>query len=735
MRTIALRVFVPLIGFGSLLVGAPLSAADAPPDQKRCVQQESAMAKGTAALEPAQPTATLKRVCGGGHFIGVSYDPEWWPEAQWADDFHRMRDIGFTVVRMGDFSWAAFEPREGEYHFEWLENAVALARREGISVMLATPTAGIPPWLYKKNHDVLGANENGALTYGGRKGASLHSETMRSAAEKLVNEMARRFAGNPAVVGWQISNEPGYPFTNYDKNALEAFRVWLKNRYGSIDKLNQAWWGVFWSNNYNDWNEIQFPTNSAEGGWRSGSRLDYRRFFCDSFLDWIGFEKDILKRQVKDQFIFTNWPDTRWSVDLYRTESLFNITAWDNYSAIPGTTDWHAQFYASSNHDLARCSRADKLFFVAEQGSQAHANSKPKAIRLQTYLGLAHGSQGTLFYEWRPPLGGNEQAYKSVLNIDGSYGPAEQQYRRMTKEFAQIGKEIAGATTESDIAMIYSYDNQWEQGFWRGKTAFEIATSLTNDGYDINFQRLYNGAKALGRNVDVIAANTSKSRYRMVVAPSLQMVSDEEAKQLEEYVAQGGILVLDPASGTRDMESRNRPVLPPGAFAGIAGIKITTTLPMIRTTERYGMVLPSGREAEATKTVEGIELNGAKAITSFKGKGMDGRPAVTINRHGNGFVVYIASITTDRAFYDELFKMLGKQFKIAPLLNVPDGVEVVTRTKGGVDYYFVMNFESKEKVVDLPRPMFELISNEAGVRSVKLSAFEVAVLKQYQNIR
>lgn len=686
----------------------------------------------TSAQEPstAKATVPLERLCSSGHFLGVSYNPEWWPEAQWPDDFHRMREMGFAVVRMGDFSWAAFEPREGEYRFEPLEKAVGLAQKEGLSVLLATPTAGIPPWLYKKNPDVLGANENGALTYGGRKGASLHSDTYKRASEKLIDEMARRFASNPTVLGWQISNEPGYPFTNYDKNALRAFRVWLKNRYGTIDKLNEAWWGIFWSNQYNDWDEIHFPTNSAEGGWRSASRLDYRRFFSDSFIDWIRFEESILKRHVKEQFIFTNWPDTRWSVDLYKTEPLFNVSAWDNYSAIPGTTDWHAQFYASSNHDLARCSRTDKRFFVAEQGSQAHANSDPKAIRLQTYIGLAHGSQGTMFYEWRPPLGGNEQAYKSVLNVDGSYGPAEMQYRRMSKEFAQIGPELAGATTKSDIAMIYSYDNQWEQGFWNGKTAFEIATSLTNEGYDINFQRLYNGVKALGRNVDIIGASAPKAGYRMLVAPSLQMISDAEAKDFENYVTKGGILVLDPASGTRDLASRNRPLLPPGVFAAIAGIKITTTLPMIRTTERYGMVLPTGREATTIKTLEGVELNGAQSIAVFKGNGMEGKPAITINRHGNGYVVYLGSITTDRIFYDELFKTLGKRFKIDPLISVPDGVEVVSRTKNDTNYYFVMNLEAKTKTIHLPKPMHELISNRPTGKSLELSAFEVAVLQQ-----
>jgi len=669
-------------------------------------------------------------VCSNGHFIGVSYDPEWWPEEQWNSDLSRMKEMGITVVRIGDFTWAAFEPREGVYQFDWVDRFIALSKKNGIDVILCTPTAGIPPWLYKKNPDVLGANDKGLFDYGGRKGFAIHSPTMQQAAERMVNEMAKRYASNPTVIGWQISNEPGYPFTNFDKHSLNAFRQWLKNKYGTIDKLNEAWWGIFWSNRYNEWDEIMFPNNSAEGGWRSGSRLDYRQFFSDSFLWWLDMEGKVLRRYVKSQFVFTNWPDTRWSVDIFKTEPLFDITAWDNYSALPGSTDYRAQYYASSNHDLSRCSRKDNLFFVAEQGTQAPTSSIQEGVRLQTYLGLAHGSQGTLFYEWRPPLGGNEQAYKSILHVDGSFGPAEKIFRQMTREMKLVGKQLANATTESDLAMIYSYNNQWEQGFWNGKTAFEIGTSLTNEGYDINFQRYYNGMKMLGRNVDVISPESNKSKYQMIVAPGLQMVSDREADEFETYVRQGGILVLDPTSGTRDVFSRTRPQVPPGVFASIAGIKITTTLNMIRTGYKYYMELSDGTKSEVVKVIEGVELNGAKPFAYFRGPGMDGKPAITINKYGKGYVVYVAAVTQDVHFFDGLFSELAGQFKIAPLLKVPQGIEVVSRKNSNGTFIYLLNLTADYKEIKLPKPMFELLSNKNKEGSFTLPPFDVVILKQ-----
>jgi len=654
--------------------------------------------------------------------MGSSYYPEQWPHERWAEDFAKMREIGFNLVRMGEFAWAFFETAPGVFHFDWMDEAVNLASKNGISVVLATPTAAIPPWLRKLHPNVLGANESGPFTYGGRKGFSIDSPPMREAAERVIIALARRYGNNPAVVGWQLSNEPGFPFMNYDHYALLAFRDWLKARYHTIERLNTAWGGALWSNQYSDWDEIEFPLNSAEGGWRPGSRLDYRRFFSNSFLRWLTFEAGLVRHYAQKQFVFTNWPDTRWSVDVFAAAALTDVTAWDNYTSMPGDGSFEAQFYAGMNHDLSRCSREDQRFLVSEQFSQAPPNSEASAVRLQTYIDLAHGSAGTIYFEWRPPLGGNESGYVSVLELDGSYGTAAPQFRRMKSEFARLGPLLADAVTHSDIGMIFSYENEWDQGFWGGNTF------RTTAGYDGEFQRFYSGAKMLHRNIDVIPAGAELSHYRLLVAPGLRMVSDEAAQRLVTYVQRGGILVIDQKAGTRDTDGGFRETIEPGVFAEIAGIRVPGA-GKPRADKQYQLTFGSNEDGFVAGVMEGIELHGAEVLATFRGHGMEGKPAVTLHSSGNGYVVYVGANSSDQAFYNRLFLFLADRFHIPPILPAPAGVEVVSRSTASREYIFLLNLTDTSQIVELPGSRYELVSDTHVSGKHVLAAFDVAVVE------
>ncbi|HKB90956.1 MAG TPA: DUF4434 domain-containing protein, partial [Opitutaceae bacterium] len=658
------------------------------------------------------------------YWMGVSYYPEQWTPERWEEDFRKMHELGFNIVRMGEFAWSSFESAPGKFHFDWMDKAIESAQRHGISVVLGTPTAAVPPWLHQQHPDVLGANERGAFNYGGRKGFSIDSPAMQAAAERIVTALSRHYGKNPAVIGWQISNEPGFPFMNFDQHALSAFRIWLNRRYGTIDQLNRARGGTFWSNNYGTWNEIEFPLNTAEGGWRPGSRLDYRRFFSDSFIRWLKFEGDILRRNTRNQFIFTNWPDTRWSVDTFQAASVIDFSAWDNYSAMPGPGDYHSQFYAGMNHDLSRCSHPNQRFMIAEQVTQAPTNSDPRAVRLQTYIDFAHGSSGTIFFEWRPPITGNEQGYVSVLQLDGSYGPSESQFQQMHSEFDQLGPLLANAVTDSDLGMIFSYDNQWDQGFWDGNTF------RGESGFDIEFQRFYNGLKRLRRNIDVVSPEAPLNRYRMLVVPGLQMISDEFAGRLMSYVKQGGILVVNPKTGTREADGHLRELLAPGVFADAAGIRIPSKGILRNVTDTYQITFsPDDHGFTVATTMEGIELHGADVLATFHGRGLEGKPAITLNHFGKGFMVYLGGDSRDQHFHDKLFSLLADHFQIPPLLNVPEGVEVVSRKGNQHEYLFLLNLTGDTQSIDLPKSYDEMISRKQISGNLTLPPFDVAVLR------
>jgi beta-galactosidase len=658
------------------------------------------------------------------YWIGTSYYPEQWSRSQWAQDFAKMQDLGVNTVRMGEFAWSSMEPLPGHFEFGWLDEAIGLAQQKGISVILGTPTASIPPWLYRLHPDALGGNEKGPYTYGGRKGFVPENPAMIDAARQVIEKLASRYGSNPTVIGWQLSNEPGHPMVNYNHQSLLAFRDWLKQRYGTVAKLNAAWSGTFWSNEYDQWDEIVFPVNSAEGGWNPGIQLDYRRFFSDSFLKWLRFEAALVKKSAHDQFIYTNWPDTRWSVDIRQTTPFLDTVGWDNYGALPGEGESYNLLHTGLDHDNCRCSRQDQRFFVSEQPSQPPVELPTESVRLATYIDMAHGSAGTIFFEFRPPVIGTERAYVSMLEASGDFGRSAGQFRKMKQELARVGPLLANAKTVADIALVYSYQNQWEQGSSWNDRANPTA-------YDKISERHYAGLRSLRRNVDVVGEAAEMSRYQLVAAPGFHMVSDEMAAAFKSYVHAGGILVLDHKAGCFDEDARFRPLLEPGVFGDIAGIRIPASLEQHRSSfPGYRVVFEhSTRSFAIDDYMLKMELTGAEVLARFTGEGMEGDPAVTVNRYGQGHVVYVGAGIRDAHFFDELYTQLADKFKITPLLSVPDGVTVLSRQNQTYIYTFVLNLNKHEVTIKLPTSFREVIVDKDVFGSIRIAALDLAILQ------
>ena len=684
----------------------------------------AALAAPAAAPAPESPQA-VRPGAEPAYTLGVSYYPEWWEETRWERDFALMAEMGFNTVRMGEFAWAAFEPEPGRYRFEWMDRAIAVASRHGLRVVLGTPTAAIPPWLHQRHPDALGGNEHGPYTYGGRKGPALHSPAMRQAAQHLVTALVQHFADHPAVVGWQIDNEPGFPFVDFSPTALDGFRRWLQQRHGSLEALNRAWGGSFWSNHYTAWDQIEFPVNSAEGGWRPSSWLDYRRFFSESFIAWLKQQHEWMRPFLRGRYVFTNWPDTRWSVDLFAATQVVAFSAWDNYCPLPVGEAYEEQFYASMNHDLCRATRGDQRFMIAEQTSQAPTYSRPSAVRLQTYADLAHGSAGTFFYEWRAPVAGNEQGYESVLLLDGRPGPAEKELRRLAVELRTLGPKLTAARTVAQVAMLFSYENQWDQGFWKNNS-FRNLTS----GYDALIQRYYNGLKHLGVDLDIVPPTADLARYRLVVAPGLRIVDDETARRLLRFVEQGGCLVLDARAGTRLPSGGMREDVGPGPFRAAAGLRVVGKALPAR--------LPGGAtvrfSGEATAFpvedyLESLELGTASAIAVLDGQGLTGQPAATRCPYGAGQLVYVGFESQKSGFYEALARRLGAWCGLRPLLEGERGVEIVSRETPRTRWLFLLNHTASPKRVQVPSPYQDALTGAAVVGEVVVEGMGVKVLE------
>lgn len=683
----------------------------------------------------AETNTTVGHKLWDRYYLGAAYYPEWWDEPEWEIDFRQMQELGINATRMGEFAWAIFEPLPGKFAFEWMDKAIRIANKYGVQVVLSTPTASVPPWLYQEHPDVLTGNDLGLYSYGGRKGYCTSSQNYLDACARIVTALAEHYGNHPGVIGWQLDNEPGFPFTSYDPVSEKAFQAWLQKRYGTLENLNRTWNGAFWSNMFTDWSQISFPRNSAEGGWQPAISLDYRRFYSYSFLNHLRRQADILHKYTRDQFVFTNWPSPAWSVDVFAAANEFlDATAWDNYVSAPGLSNFHRQHTSSFFNDFCRCAGPHQRFICAEQTAYVPPNASHEGLRVQAYIDFAHGGHGNFYFEWRRPLAGNEEHRPSFIKgFDGKFNPANDTLAQIGKEFAQLGPRLAAATTRADIGILFDFTNQWAQGMG--------GVGDPHPRYTGEAMAFYNGFKVLQRDIDVCSIAADLSQYKVVVASNLRLIDDATASRIRAFVAAGGTLVLNYRAGTQNTDNSMRRMLAPGPFTDIAGVHSEAMLDLFEYSSQNGsfdktfeselaIAFNGDKATFAPRTIiESLDLQGAEAIATVKGGRMDGRPAVTRKQFQRGTVFYVGVDAVDDEFYEALARIVGKTAALTPLIDAPYGVEVTSRQDTDSTYYFLVNLtEIAYENIALPTPMADMIHDRQGVTNISLGPLDVAVL-------
>jgi beta-galactosidase len=400
----------------------------------------------------------------------------------------------------------------------------------------------------------------------------------------------------------------------------------------------------------------------------------------------------------------------------------------------PGLSRFQRQYTSGFLSDVTRCAGPHQRFICAEQNAYVPPNAPVEGLRLQAYCDLAHGSHGQLFFEWRRPLAGNEEHRPSFIKgFDGKINPAKPMLEQIAKEMARIGPRVANATTRSDIALFYDYPNSWAQG--------SGGVGDPHPSYG-EVQRFYTGLKVLRQNIDVVPVTTELPGYKVVAAPNIRLIDDATIERLKGFVEAGGTLVLNYRVATQNIDNSMRLTLSPGPLAEIARVQSEAILDLFEYNSQNGNLdadLQAGlgiRFAGSDATfsprtaLESLTLHGAEVLATVRGGGpMEGQPAVTRNRHGLGWVIYVGCDATSDDFYEAVARAAGAASGLTPLIQAPYGVEVTSRQDGATIYYFILNLtETPHENIALPKPMDDLIHDRRGITQVSLGPLEVAVL-------
>ena len=647
--------------------------------------------------------------------FGVSWYPELWPESTWAADVAAMRRANITFVRMAEFSWSKLEPKEGQYDFGWLDRAIATAKAAGLKVVLGTPTAAPPAWLTTKYPDTLLVEEDGRpARHGGRRQFSVASATYRGKAAAIARAMAKRYGHDSAVLGFQIDNE--YGRDTYDGEMRARFQQWLQAKYQTLAPLNRAWYADNWSVTYSDWSQINLPRNSDfPGTW-----IDGRRFKSDIWRDYQQNQIDAIRPYLSpDKFVTTNYVSKYDDFDFSVPAQALDLVSWDFYSETehlnPPEGALMSDLYRGflGRNPWVMESSAGNIVFADRNYTQVRGE-----VRAMAWQAIAHGADGYAFWVWKSPLGGNEQFHGALLDAGGRPRAAMEEVTTAGAEIARAWTLLRGSTAVSEVAVLNDYPSRW---------AIE-RSPMTNDydpwGLQVAF---YRALAPVVSGIDVLREPDNLARYRLVVAPTLHMLSAADGARLDAYVRAGGHLLLGPRAGvTNELNLLWQPG-PPGPLASLLGAHVDHTQVLGRPLALHGVLGSASASVWAERIA--ADATGLQTLLAYAPRDgfLDGQAGVVTRRVGNGRVTYVGA-WLDAPSMARVVAWAAHQAGAKPLLaSVPAGVEVAARQGAAGRITVAINWNDTPRTLALPVPARDTIDGHVK-RTLSLPSHGVAVL-------
>ncbi|MEU4335492.1 beta-galactosidase [Micromonospora lupini] len=660
----------------------------------------------------------MRRWQGNGIYFGGDYNPEQWPEETWSEDVELMRRAGVNLVSVGIFSWALLEPAPGRFEFGWLDRVLDLLHDGGIQVDLATATASPPPWLARAHPEMLPRRADGAILWpGGRQAYCPSSPVFRERSLELVRAVAGRYAEHPAVVMWHVSNELGCHNAHcYCDVSAEAFRGWLRERYGDLDRLNDAWGTAFWSQRYGDWAEIN-PPRTVTAFANPTQQLDFLRFSSDELRAQLRAEREVLKTLVH-QPITTNFmigmgvkpmDYQSWADDVDLVSNDHYLTAADPQA--------HLGLSLAADHTRG-VAGGDPWLLMEHSTSAVQWQSRnvaklPGQLRRNSLAHVARGADGVLFFQWRASRAGAEKFHSALVP---HAGPDTKVFREVCQLGADLKAlaEIRGSRVDADVAILFDWEAWW---------AVELDSHPSVDvTYADRMNALYGALWRAGVTADIVHPSADLSGYRLVLAPTLFLVRDADADALRRFVEAGGTAAVTYFSGIVDPDDHIRLGGYPGAFRDLLGVRTEEFFPL-REGERVR--LDDGSTADVW--TEWLHADDAEVLASYTDGPLPGVPALTRRPVGAGAAWYVGT-RLDEPATDRLVARLLDEAGVRPAAQAPTGVEVVRRRDGERSWLFAINHTDAE--VRLPAHGDELLTGARCAGELTLPAGEVAVVRE-----
>jgi len=641
--------------------------------------------------------------------VGVYYYPEHWPKSQWERDLKNIADMGFEFTHFGEFAWAFLEPEEGRYDFTWLDEAVEIAHKNGLKVIMCTPTPAPPVWMAQNYPEILMENQDGrTVRHGTRQHISWSSEKYREFTKKIVMKLAKRYGKDDRIWGWQIDNEPSHYGLEYDycPSAQKSFKNWLKKKYKTIDRLNKAWGTHFWSQVYSDFNQIRIPNEKELVQFTNPHAIvDFRRFNAEETASFIGFQYDILRKIISDrQWVTTNYQRFTYAIDP-RLSSDLDFISYTSYPVARNSRGIGSEGFRISmphfigfGNDYFRPLTGVTALMELQIGQvcwgDISARLYPGTCRLFLYHAFAGGCSFVCSYRFRQPTFSYEQNVVGIVGTDG-VTPTQggKEYSEFIKEMNLLRDNIPKNQKfpveyfKRKTAMFWSFENMWA-------TEYQSFTNQWN--YMSHNFGYYNALKSLGCPVDYIQETDDFSNYSVLIAPAHELIDKQLVEKWGNYVKGGGHLVLTCRTGAKNKEGHYWEAKRAEPIWDLIGAKIKfyDCLP----SDVIGSVIFNNKEYQWNNYAEGLEANeGTEILAQFTDQFYAGTPVIVTRNLGSGTVTYIGVDTDDKDLEKEVLRNVFENANIS-VENYPDGLIVEWRD----GFWVGMNYSSDTLQVEIP---------------------------------
>ena len=655
----------------------------------------------------------------GKQFLyGAAYYPEHWEKSLWRKDARLMRQAGFNAVRVAEFAWCFLEPREGEFDFAWLDEALDILYREGIRSIVGTPTATIPAWMAAKYPEVMLTFDNGVRKrFGIRKDYCYSHPDFQRLALRIVEQVARHYGRDRRVIAFQTDNEFGGSRCRCGL-CLDRFRAFLRSRYRTVARMNDEHGNAFWGMMYNSFADVSWPPEDYPN---PSFNLEWKRFASLVDVQFQRQQVEILRRYAPGKPITHNYMGLYPGIDYYALAEDLDFISLDSY---PGA-DTAGTMHAEAMGRAVTWSMKRKNFLMLEQqsgpGGWTHyrPQTAPGETAMLAWQSIARGADGVLYFRWRTSISGQEEYWHGIINHDNVPRRRYREIAELGQKLPTLAKTIMGTVPVAEVGVYNNYDQLWA-------TQYQPQNEHNPATFGAVLRDVAEGLVALGADFGAFGSGKDLGDYRLVICPPLYLTDPALARALKDYVRGGGQVVLTARSGA--MTINNKCVMQPlpGAFAKLAGVEVEEYSAI--SNEADWQVELGDKRIKAHRIREWlIPAKGTRVVGVHRGHYMDGQPAVTCRTVGKGKVWYVGTLPSGpdwKVLLEAILPEAGVRFRA----DLPRGVEVATRRGRGRELTFFMNHTGRPQVVNLARAAKDLLTGRGVSGQLELGPYAVAVL-------